>query len=326
MSKQIGTIQIKLNLEGFELAAVENMCCEANSLINCAKYVVRQHHFRCGKPAFVDCEYESLDAEMKLINNPNYRSLYSQAAQRILRSVAAEFTSFNGLMQRFFKGEGERPKLPGYRTKGGLAPVIYPAQNLEFDLETGQVKLPLGKLVQAETKEMLPDLWIPGCAGIHPSQIIEVRILPRNGAFYAEYIYQQSAYQADVDFDHALGIDPGLNNWLTCISNIGKSFIVDGRQVKSWNQRYNKQVANLKEGKPQGFWSPELASITEKRNRQMRDAVNKAARFVLNWCLKHRVGTVVFGWNQGNKDGINIGSKNNQEFVQIPTARLKARI
>lgn len=326
MSKQIGTIQIKLNLEGFELAAVADMCREANSLINSAKYVVRQHFFNSGKPALVECEYESLDAEMKLLDNQNYRALYSQAAQRILRSVAAEFTSFNGLMKRFFQGEGERPNLPGYRKKGGLAPVTYPAQNLEFNLETGRVKLPLGKLVQSETREMLPELWIPGCAGIQPNQVIEVRILPRNGEFYAEYIYQQQTYQADVDFSNVLGIDPGLNNWLTCVSNIGKSFIVDGRQAKSWNQWYNKRVAALKEGQPQGFWSLELASITEKRNRQMRDAVNKAARFVLNWCLQHRVGTIVFGWNQRNKDGINIGSKNNQEFVLIPTARLKARI
>jgi putative transposase len=324
--KQVGTIQIKLNLEGFELAAVVDMCREANSLINSAKYVIRRHFFNSGKPAFVECEYESLDAEMKLLDNQNYRALYSQAAQRILRSVAAEFTSFNGLMKRFFQGEGERPSLPGYRKKGGLAPVTYPAQNLEFDLETGRVKLPLGKLVQSETKEMLPELWIPGCVGIQPNQIIEVRILPRNGEFYAEYIYRQPTYQAAVDPGKVLGIDPGVNNWLTCVSNVGKSFIIDGHRLKSLNQFYNKRVAALKEGKPQGYWDDELATICEKRNRQMRDAINKAARFILNWCLANQIGTVVFGWNQGIKDGINIGSKNNQEFVQIPTARLRVRL
>ena len=58
----------------------------------------------------------------------------------------------------------------------------------------------------------------------------------------------------------------------------------------------------------------------------MRDAVNKAARFVINYCLQHEVGTVVFGWNQRNKDGIAIGKRNNQNFVQVPTARLKNRI
>ncbi len=58
----------------------------------------------------------------------------------------------------------------------------------------------------------------------------------------------------------------------------------------------------------------------------MRDNLNKAARFVINWCIEHQIGTIVFGWNQGQKDSINIGKKNNQQFVQITTAKLKGRI
>ncbi|MEQ9670155.1 IS200/IS605 family accessory protein TnpB-related protein, partial [Coleofasciculus sp. G2-EDA-02] len=53
---------------------------------------------------------------------------------------------------------------------------------------------------------------------------------------------------------------------------------------------------------------------------------NKAARIVVNHCLNCRIGTIVFGWNQGNKNGIELGKKNNQEFVQIPTTCLKERI
>ncbi|QEI44012.1 hypothetical protein BMF77_04640 [Dolichospermum sp. UHCC 0315A] len=58
----------------------------------------------------------------------------------------------------------------------------------------------------------------------------------------------------------------------------------------------------------------------------MRDATNKAARIVINHCIDHKIGTVVFGWNVGQKDSINLGSKTNQKFVQVPTARLKNRI
>ena len=53
----------------------------------------------------------------------------------------------------------------------------------------------------------------------------------------------------------------------------------------------------------------------------MIDNINKASRFIINWCLKNDVGTIVFGWNKRNKDSINIGSKDNQWFVIIPTAR-----
>ncbi|MEH2282109.1 MAG: IS200/IS605 family accessory protein TnpB-related protein [Nostoc sp.] len=58
----------------------------------------------------------------------------------------------------------------------------------------------------------------------------------------------------------------------------------------------------------------------------MRDAVNKAARIVVNHCVDNKIGTVVFGWNQGQKDSISLGNKTNQKFVQIPTSRLKNRI
>lgn len=154
----------------------------------------------------------------------------------------------------------------------------------------------------------------------------EVRILPRNRCFYAEFVYKVQGKTVDVDPDRALGIDPGLSNWLTCISNTGTGFIVDGKHIKSMNQHYNKQVATFKERHCQGFWSGRLAHITEKRNRQMRDAINKAARLVINHCIEHHIGTVVFGWNQRNKDSVELGKKNNQEFVQVPTARLKTRV
>lgn len=123
-----------------------------------------------------------------------------------------------------------------------------------------------------------------------------------------------------------MSIDHGVNNWLTCVDTLGNSFIVDGKHLKSVNQWYNKQIATFKNDKPQGFWSNKLAGITEKRNRQMRDAANKAARIVINHCLAHGIGTIVFGWNKRQKDSANMGRKTNQQFIQITTARLKDRI
>ncbi len=154
----------------------------------------------------------------------------------------------------------------------------------------------------------------------------EFRILPRNGCFYIEFVYKLESISSDVNPAFVLGVDPGLNNWLTCISNVGTSFIIDGLHLKSLNQFYNKQVSTIKEKKPQGFWSNKLAAVTEKRNRIMRDAVNKAARKVINHCLNNKIGTLVFGWNKGQKDSSNLGRVNNQKFVSVPTARLKDRI
>jgi transposase len=140
--------------------------------------------------------------------------------------------------------------------------------------------------------------------------IREYRILPRNGCFYLEFVYKATELQADIDPANFLAIDHGVDNWLTCVSNVGTSFIVDGRHLKSVNQGYNTRIAFLMKGKANGYWSKRLAGLTERRNRQMRDAVNKAARKVINHCLKNRIGTVVFGWNKGQKKLCQYGSQN----------------
>lgn len=213
--------------------------------------------------------------------------------------------------------------MPKYRKSGGMFAISFPKQALRC--QDNQLLLPLGN--QLGKWFGIKTIPIPMPNNLDFATVRELRILPRNGCFYAEFVYSTPAPQnTQPDLGRALGIDHGVGNWLTCVSNIGKSFIVDGKRIKSQNQWYNKQVAALKKNKSQDYWDETLAAITEKRNRQMRDAINKVARFVINWCLNHNVGTVVFGWNVRNKDGIYLGKKNNQEFVQIPTAKLKNRI
>lgn len=320
------TIQIRLKPKGVERSALKFMCEQANKLVNCAVYAVRQGYFMLGGTGLVKADYPSLDTWMKEIENPHYRGIAAQASQQVLKGVVESFTSFDELLQMYWRSEVEKPKLPSYRSKGGMAAVSFPVQAVQFNLEIGECRLPLGNTMKAESG--IDAIWIQGAWGIRVEQISEVRILPRNGEFYAEYVYKATPKQTFYRLDPtlALGIDPGRDNLLTCVSSLGKSFLVDGHKIKSINQLYNKRIARIKEGKPQGYWDAELARITEKRNRVMRDAVNKTARFIINHCLENRLGTVVFGWNEGIKDGANMGRKNNQEFVQIPFGRLKSRI
>jgi IS605 OrfB family transposase len=295
----------------------EYLCTEANNLTNCGLYLARQLFF---KTKYIVGKY---DLEKLLKQNLHFQFLYSQAAQQILRSVAESFASFKALNKLFFQGKlDKKPKLPNYRKSGGLALITYPKQALK--LVNNQIRIPLGKKVKASFR--LDCFYIPIPTNLTFNSIKELRILPRNGYFDVEFVYQKPDVETNLDKSNVLGIDHGLDNWLSCVSSLGKSFIIDGQKVKSNNQWYNKQVGKLKTNKPQGFWSEELANITEKRNRQMRDNINKTARFLINWCLKNNVGTIIFGWNKGQKNGINIGAKNNQKFVQVPTAKLKTRI
>lgn len=298
-------------------AILEFICSEANKLTNCAIYYCRQLLFKAGK--YVK-KYE-LDELLK--SNIHFKAMRSACAQQTLHSVVESFNSYKALAKLYKSGKlQQRPRFPNYRKKGGLAVVSYPARWVK--LIDNQIKFPLGKQVKAWFG--IDYFLLPMPSNLEFKSIKEFRFVPRNSCFYLEFVYKQPEIKAVTPSNNFLGIDPGLNNWLTCVSNLGKSFIVDGRKVKSQNQWYNKQVAKLKEGFEQDYWDERLAAITEKRNRQMRDNINKAARLVINWCLKNQVSTIVFGWNQGNKNGINIGKKNNQQFVQIPTARLKNRL
>ena len=312
-----GCTQILIKPDEPTLAVLEFICSEANKLTNCAIYYARQLWLKTRK---IIGKYD-LDSELK--NNLHFKALRSASAQQCVRSVYESMRSYAQLLKLFISGElGERPRLPKYRKKGGLTSVSYPARWLK--LKEDRIVFSLGKQVKAWFD--LDNFTLPMPSHLNFSQIKEVRILPRNNCFYAEFVYLNQVFNPSLNPQNAVSIDPGLDNWMTCLSNTGKSFIINGRKVKSQNQWYNKKVATLKAGKPQGFWSEELSAITEKRNRQMRDNINKAARFLINWCLTHQIGTVIFGWNVGNKNEINLGKKINQEFVMIPTSRLKDRI
>ncbi|WP_071192353.1 RNA-guided endonuclease TnpB family protein [Trichormus sp. NMC-1] len=298
-------------------AILEFICAQSHKLTNCGIYYTRQIYFKTGKII------KKFDLINEYKNNKHYQVLHSQAAQQTLLSVFESFKSFKALNSKYRKGElQEQPRLPKYR-KSGLAPISYPKQALK--LVEGQIQIPLGITINRWFS--LKNFLLPMSSNLNFDDIKELRIVPRNRCFYVEFVYQTSDTQKQqISPDRCLGIDTGIGNWLTCVSNVGTSFIIDGRHLKSVNQFYNKQIATIKQNKPQGFWSKRLAAITEKRNRRMRDAVNKAARLVIDHCLKHGIGTLVFGWNKGQRQEVNLGTKTNQPFVQIPTAKLKNRI
>ena len=301
-----------------ELSAVlEYLCSESNKLYNCTTYLARQIYFKTRRYA----KKYWLVSQMK--TNPHMKALYTSAAQQTCISVGEAFNSYKKLFKLWKKGElANKPRLPNYR-KRGLYQISYPKKWLKLT-ENG-VRIPLGNSCKVWFD--LPEIFIPFPSNLGWSSIKELQIIPRSGYFDAVWISKSELQtQQNLNVNRVLSIDHGLDNWLTCTSNISTSFIVDGRHLKSLNQWYNKRVALIKEGKTQDFWCNLLDKITTKRNRQMREAVNKAACLVINHCLDNGIGTIVFGWNKGQKQNINIGKKNNQKFVQIPTGKLKNRI
>ncbi len=299
-------------------AALEFLCRESNHLYNCTTYLARQLYFKASKYS----NGRWLSAQMK--DNPHMRALYTSAAQQTCISVGEAFKGYRGLLKLWYKGElPNKPKLPNYRKSGGLFQISYPKRWLKLTEKGARVPMGTACKVWFDLKE----IFIPFPSNLSWETVKELQIVPRAGYFDAVWVCQDVKPELiKLDYSKALSIDHGIDNWLTCTPSDAPAFIIDGKHLKSINQGYNRQVANIKEGKAQGFWCGLLDRLTTKRNRQMRDAVNKAACMVVNYCLENQIGTLVFGWNKGQKNAANMGRKTNQKFVQIPTARLKKRI
>ena len=319
---------------------IEYWCKCANNLWNSVIFRVRQSHFEnCDYEQFFDendilrtwrkdkkvkINYGQLCQDLK--SDENYQLLGGQQGQQLIKVICETFKSYNKLLPMWFKGQlTGKPKLPNYRRKAGLCPFKFTKQVLKIDSRLNLCRLPLNK--KSKSDYVWGDILIPCPHNLTQDNLVEVKILPKLGKLWAEYVIKESQTLAEgLDYTQGLGIDPGVNNWLTCVSTQGKSFILDGHKVKSVNARYNKLVAKYKQGKSDFYWDEKLDKIAHYRDCFMRDAVNKAARFIINYCLNNCIGNIVFGWGQGVKNKSNLGTKNNQNFVQIPTARLKERI
>lgn len=320
MAKQkvefMGVQQNLLSPTGLDLAILEYLCRESNNLYNCTMFEARKVFFECGKLL------TKIDCQNRLKDNKHFQAMPNRAAQPVTHQVGEAIESYKKLVSKAHKDDfNQKPKFPGYRKSGGMNKISFGA---DFKLVGDRIRMPLGQLCKAWFG--LSEFFIPMPSNLDFANIRQVRIVPKNGCFYAEYVYGVDKVEAVLDSSKVLGLDHGLNNWLTGITNTGKSFIVDGKHLKSLNQWYNKSTSKRMEGKANGFWSKKLEALTEKRNRQMRFAVNKAARLVIDFSLENQIGTLVFGWNKGQKDGARMGRKTNQKFVQVPTARLKDRI
>ncbi len=163
-------------------------------------------------------------------------------------------------------------------------------------------------------------------------KIKEIRIIPKSKArfFEIQYIYEVKEVQSNVDKNKALAIDFGVNNLATCVTSTGKSFIVDGRRLKSINQWHNKENARLRSIKDKQRYKKKYTnrqvSNTRKRNNRVNDYMNKTARIIINYCLENSIGTVVCGYNETFQRNSKLGKKNNQTFVNIPFGVLREKI
>ena len=125
---------------------------------------------------------------------------------------------------------------------------------------------------------------------------------------------------------NALAIDLGIDNLCTCVTSSGKSFIIDGKKLKSFNQWYNKETSRLnsiKDKQKIKGYTKKLYKIATKRNNRVSDILHKSCKYIINYCINNNIDTVVCGMNKDFQRYSNLGKVNNQKFTQIPFGKIR---
>nr|DAK27884.1 MAG TPA: putative transposase [Caudoviricetes sp.] len=304
-----------------EYNILRELCRTAKNLTNQAIYNIRQHYFQ--EKQFL--KYESNYHELK--NSDNYKLLNSNMAQQTLKDVNEMFKSFFALIKLAKQGKYNFKyiKLPNYLPKNGYANLIIGMINIKDDMIlTIPYSYTFKKKYETKIQIKVPKV-------LEDKKIKEIRIIPKFNArfFEIQYTYEIQEEKIKLNINNALAIDLGVNNLCTCVTNTGKSFIIDGKKLKSINQFFNKQNAKLQSIKDKQNilrQTKQQFLISRKRKNRVDDYINKTCRYIINYCLINDIGTLVIGYNQSFQYKPNLGKKNNQIFTQLPFGRVREKL
>ena len=304
-----------------EYNILRELCRIAKNLTNQAIYNVRQHYLQEKQ----HLKYESNYHELK--NSNNYKLLNSNMAQQTLKDIDQMFKSFFALIKLAKQGKYnfKHIKLPKYLPKNGYSNLIIGQIRLRKD---NILTIPFSNAFKKKYETKI-QIKIPQV--LENKKIKEIQIIPKFNArfFEIQYTYEIQEEDIKLNTNNALAIDLGVNNLCTCITNTGKSFIVDGRKLKSINQFFNKRNAKLQSIKDKQNIKRQTKQqylISCKRKNRVDDYINKTCRYIINYCLSHDIGTLVIGYNQSFQNKTNLGKKNNQIFTQLPFGKIREKL
>ena len=232
----------------------------------------------------------------------------TQVVCQVDKTMKSWFASLKAYKKDPSKFRG-RPRIPSYKKKDELNCLTYTYVD--------------AKLQKDGTINLRRDIKLP----IHTnlSSFQQIRLVPKTGYVQVEIIYNKEVEDNHLDQTRAIGIDLGLNNLMAITSNIGNiSNLVNGRPLKSINQYYNKRKAHLmsllEKGKLKS--SKRLRRLEMKRMMKIKDYLHKTSRRVVELMEQNNIGTCFIGHNKDWKQEVEMGKKNNQNFVSIPYSLL----
>lgn len=282
----------------------DELCFKSKNLYNAALFEFRQSYF--------DKEdtltWQNINRIFNQSNQFDYRELPSKVSNTVLKKLGNNISSFWSLIKK-----------PDYKKKVRLPKYLHKTDGrfiVEFNKQTFSNKRDDDNNLIICKSSL--DLRIP--TKVEEPQ--QVRIIPKTGCYVIEVIYEVKENKAKQN-QRVAAIDSGLNNLATVVTNDGNNpILISGKKIKSINQYYNKMTSKQKSLLPNNiFTSKSLDRLWLKRNNKISYEIHKITKFLANYFDERDVSKVIIGNNTGWKNGINLGKRNNQNFVNIPYAK-----
>ena len=288
----------------------EEVCHKSGLLYNYVLYNVRQGIF--SKNYLKEYEFST---KLNRENQFDFRNLPCTISQQVIAQVFSSIKGWMRSVKEFEKNPSKfrsRPKLPKYKSGKKQNMIVF---------TTNACRIRNNHIYFAK------NIIQPIKTNVKKEELKQVRIVPQATCYVVEVIYERKEQNLDLQKDNFLSIDLGLNNLCTCTNNVNqKFFIVNGKVVKSFNQWFNKTKAKQMSFVGDRGTSKRLKRLICYRNLWINDKMHKISKFIIDFCKKNDVGTIVIGINKNWKNNINLGKKNNQKFVDIPFSSLVDKI
>lgn len=294
------THQIRPNHKLYSIC--DELCFKSKNLYNAALFEFRQSYFDKEVDTLT---WQNLNRIFNQNNQFDYRELPSKVSNTVLKKLGNNISSFWSLVKK--SDYNEKVGLPKYLHKTDGRFIV------EFNKQTFSNKRDEDNNLIICKSSL--DLRIPTKAE-KPQQ---VRIIPKVGCYVIEVIYEIKDNLPKQN-QRVAAIDLGLNNLATVVTNDGDNpILISGKKIKSINQYYNKMTSKQKSLLPNNiFTSKSLDRLWLKRNNKISYEMHKITKFLANYFDERDVSKVIIGHNSGWKNCINLGKRNNQNFVNIP--------
>ena len=292
--------------ERFDL--IKNLCHLSKNLYNTSLYDVRQYYFETKS-------YRTWQSQTPLFSKnkqPDYYALQSHLAQQVLMQVGRQFLSF------FNNKSNKKKRIPKYKDKNGYNVITFNkvtiSRQVDFDEDKQIYTYTLCKRsYNLKIKSTKPNV-----------KMVKFVYDEVNDLIKCFKIYEVERPKLKKDNSRYFSIDPGLNNIVSIYNNIGiRPLLYNGRPIKSINQYYNKTNAKLRSELPYNIKSSKrLKQLSLKRANKIDYEMHKISTHIINEAVKNNISKIIIGNNVGWKNEINIGRRNNQNFVNIPHTKL----